>query len=85
MIESAFIAVLHKLYNELTGSCINRVVTGSLSIALQGLPLTPHDIDIQTDKPGAYEIERRFALSKAHLDHSPSSGVSRCHSCSRRL
>lgn len=62
MIERAFGAVLSKLYHELQGSNVNWVVTGSLSFALQGLPLTPHDIDIQTDEAGAYEIERRFAL-----------------------
>jgi hypothetical protein len=61
MIESAFSIVLRKLYNELTGSSVNWVVTGSLNFALQGLPITPHDIDIQTDSLGAYEIERRFA------------------------
>jgi hypothetical protein len=63
MIERAFVAVLSRLYHELQGSNVNWVVTGSLSFALQGLPLTPHDIDIQTDKAGAYEIERRFASS----------------------
>ncbi|SRR6266487_1676528 len=62
MIEPAFSAVLRKLYNELAGSCVNWVVTGSLNFALQGLPIIPHDIDIQTDTPGAYEIEHRFAL-----------------------
>ncbi len=61
MIEPAFSVVLRKLYNELAGSGVNWVVTGSLNFALQSLPLTPHDIDIQTDTPGAYEIERRFA------------------------
>jgi hypothetical protein len=61
MIESAFSAVHCKLYNELAESGVNRVVTGSLNFTLQGLPLTPHDIDIQTDEAGAYEIGRRFA------------------------
>jgi hypothetical protein len=36
-------------------------ITGSLGFALQGLPVTPHDIDLQTDETGAYEIERRLA------------------------
>jgi len=54
--------VLRKLYNELAGSSVNWVVTGSLNFALQGLPIIPHDIDIQTDRRCAYEIERRFAL-----------------------
>jgi len=30
-------------------------------MALQGMPVEVHDIDIQTDKDGAYEIERCFA------------------------
>ncbi|ALM75393.1 nucleotidyltransferase domain-containing protein [Thermococcus barophilus] len=40
---------------------MNWVVTGSLGFALQGVPVEPHDIDIQTDKEGAYEIERLFS------------------------
>ena len=34
--------------------------TGSTSLALQGLPLTPNDIDLQTDRAGAYEIEHHL-------------------------
>ena len=30
-------------------------------MALQGMTVDVHDIDIQTDKEGAYEIERRFS------------------------
>jgi hypothetical protein len=30
-------------------------------MALQGIPVEVHDIDIQTDKDGAYEIENCFA------------------------
>lgn len=30
-------------------------------MALQGVPVTVHDIDIQTDEDGAYEIERCFS------------------------
>ena len=32
-------------------------VTGSLGQALQGLSVRPHDIDLQTDRKGAYDIE----------------------------
>ena len=62
MIERAFVAVLSKVYHELQGNKVNWAVTGSLNFALQGLPITPHDIDIQTDEAGAYETERRFAF-----------------------
>jgi hypothetical protein len=40
---------------------VNWALTGSLSFALQGLPVEPHDIDLQTDRAGAYAVERCFA------------------------
>jgi len=61
MIDPAFLAVLRQIFTGLQDSTVNWVLTGSLSFALRGLPLEPHDIDIQTDEKGAYEIERRFA------------------------
>jgi len=61
VIQPTYLAVLRQLFAELKESQVNWVVTGSLSFALQGLPLEPHDIDIQTDTEGAYEIERRFS------------------------
>ncbi|CAB49332.1 nucleotidyltransferase domain-containing protein [Pyrococcus abyssi] len=61
MIPYAHLKVLRKLYERLKDSNVNWVVTGSLGFALQGVPVEPHDIDIQTDKEGAYEIERLFS------------------------
>ena len=61
MIQPIYMVVLRQLFTELKESQVRWVVTGSLSFALQGLPLEPHDIDIQTDTEGAYEIERRFS------------------------
>lgn len=55
--------VLHKLYAQLQDTPINWVVTGSLSFALQGVPITPNDIDIQSDKVGVYAIEQHFSES----------------------
>ncbi|KPU63470.1 hypothetical protein EP1X_03785 [Thermococcus sp. EP1] len=60
MIPQIHLQVLRKLYERLKDSNVNWVVTGSLGFALQGVPIEPHDIDIQTDKEGAYEIERFF-------------------------
>lgn len=37
------------------------VLTGSLAFFYQGIPVDPHDIDIQTTESGAYEIEKRLA------------------------
>ncbi|GFP31381.1 nucleotidyltransferase domain-containing protein, partial [Candidatus Hakubella thermalkaliphila] len=52
---------LRKIYTRLNNSNVNWVVTGSLGFALQGVPVEPNDIDIQTDEAGAYEIERLFS------------------------
>ena len=62
MINSAFLDVLRKLYAQLNGTDINWAITGSLCFALQGVPLSDiHDIDLQSDAAGVYEIERLFA------------------------
>ena len=61
MIDTNYLNVLHKIYTRLNDSTVNWVITGSLGFALQGIPVEVHDIDIQTDKTGAYEIERSFS------------------------
>ena len=61
MIPQTHLKVLRKLYERLKDSNVNWVVTGSLGFGLQGVSVEPHDIDIQTDKEGAYEIERLFS------------------------
>lgn len=53
--------VLQKLVSRLKDRDINWVITGSTSFALQGMSVEPKDIDIQTDKNGAYVIERLFS------------------------
>ena len=50
-----------KIYNHLYNSDINWVVTGSFAFAIQGIPVEVHDIDIQTDEKGAYQIEQGFS------------------------
>jgi hypothetical protein len=50
--------VLRNIVTRLEGQPIVWAVTGSLGMALQGLSLEVHDIDLQTDKEGAFEIER---------------------------
>jgi hypothetical protein len=59
MIPEKHIKVLRLLCDRLEG--VNWVLTGSTSFAIQGLPLIPHDIDIQADVDMSYEIEKRLA------------------------
>jgi hypothetical protein len=63
MIEKKFLNVLRKIHNRLQDRQFNWAVTGSLGMALQGMDLVVHDIDIQTDQQGAYAIEKLFANS----------------------
>jgi len=60
MIETQYLNVLRKIYNRLIDIHVNWVITGSLGMALQGMDVKVHDIDIQTDKDGAYNLERIF-------------------------
>jgi hypothetical protein len=52
-------AALRILCDRLRDDDLVWTVTGSLGFALQGVSVTPRDIDLQTTAAGAYEIERR--------------------------
>ena len=54
-------AALHIICDRLRDAELVWAITGSLGFALQGVPVSPHDIDLQTTAAGAYEIERRCA------------------------
>jgi hypothetical protein len=60
MIETQYLNVLRKIYIRLNNIQVNWVITGSLGMALQGIDVKVHDIDIQTNKDGAYDIEKLF-------------------------
>lgn len=55
-IEAAFTLVYHAIFD----SDITWALTGSLAFYLRGIEIPVGDIDIQTDKDGAYAIERRL-------------------------
>jgi hypothetical protein len=56
-LTTSHLDALRTIYRALTGTSVNWVVTGSLGFALQGLPVRAHDIDLQTDELGAYEVD----------------------------
>jgi hypothetical protein len=73
MIESSYLRVLRKIYPLLSQCAHPWVITGSFGMALQGMGVEIHDIDLQTDQPGAYEIERllsEYAVAAVH-DSTP--------------
>jgi len=63
MLNTDYLKVLRKINAQLININVNWAITGSLGFALQGVAIEPNDIDIQTDKRGAYEIERYFSES----------------------
>ncbi len=73
MIHRKYVEVLRTICNRLSGSKVIWALMGSANLSLQGVPIEPNDIDLQTDEAGAYEIERslseyvttRVALSTA--------------------
>lgn len=62
-IPPAHRAALRRLHERLTADGLRWAVTGSLGFALQGMPVAVRDIDIQTDRDGAYRIAALFAAS----------------------
>ena len=57
-LPASFLPILHQLHAALHEQDILWAITGSTSFALRGLPFTPNDIDLQTDAPGAYAVEK---------------------------
>ena len=58
MIDTSYSKAMRRIYKSLQDRPVNWVVTGSFSFALQGVPVTPRDIDLQTDLGGALAIEQ---------------------------
>lgn len=61
MLPVKHLAVLKKIAAILDGTSVKWVLTGSCGMVLQGMPLEVHDIDLQPDRKGAYEIGRLLA------------------------
>lgn len=60
MLTPAYRAIIRMLVDRLAAGDIVWALTGSTSFVLQGFPASPQDIDVQTDEPGAFEIQKRL-------------------------
>lgn len=75
MLEHRHIRALEVLCARLDSFELAWVVTGSCGLALQGLPVTVDDIDLQTDQAGAYKMAHIFAdhmvrpMRHTHTNH----------------
>lgn len=77
-LPASFLPILHQLHAALHGQDILWAITGSTGFALRGLPFTPNDIDLQTDAPGAYGVEK--ALQNFVVNPVTFSGTERIRS-----
>ncbi len=59
-ISPEHLSALRLIHERLGEASLLWVVTGSLAFALRGMDVVVHDIDLQSDRPGAYEIEHRL-------------------------
>ena len=60
MVDSRFLSILRTISLQLSENNVQWALVGSLGMAIRGIPIEPNDIDIITDKAGAYEMERLF-------------------------
>lgn len=60
MIRPEIFVALKVVYYGLKEKGVNWVLVGSLSLALQGVDIDPSDIDILTDREGAFEFNKLF-------------------------
>jgi len=58
MIPKEFAEVLKFIIHKFKGQKINWALAGSSALALRGVNIKPRDIDIVTDKTGAYKINK---------------------------
>jgi len=69
-IDNRYLRILDRILDRLKPINAPWAITGSFGFALQGVPVKPHDIDVQTDEMGAYEIERlltEFVVERVHF------------------
>jgi hypothetical protein len=92
MIQATYIDVLKRICRLLSDLDHPWAITGSMGMALQGVDIDVHDIDIQTDSAGAYLIQDRlsdhvvsnlapFGRKVLHRVSRPS-GASQSYACS---
>ncbi|CAG0936404.1 hypothetical protein TFLX_05277 [Thermoflexales bacterium] len=60
MIPASHLLAIYLIVERTRDSCIDWAVVGSTGMALQGVPLEVHDLDIQTDREGAYRLAELF-------------------------
>src|SRR5216684_3425893 len=61
---AAHLSALRRITGLFGAAPIDWAITGSCNLALQGVLVEPIDLDVQTDRAGAYAIKRESAPTK---------------------
>ena len=61
MLEQDLLVALRALYARLKHQPVNWAITASCGLALQGLPVRVRDVDLLSDRMGAYRLAQLFA------------------------
>jgi hypothetical protein len=61
MLDGSLLNALRALQARLEKQPVNWAITASCGLALQGVPVSVRDIDLATDRAGAYRLEQLFA------------------------
>ena len=64
MLTTAQRDALRLIWQRLHDSDVIWAITGSVGFALHGMEVNPHDIDVQTDRNGAYRIQELFGSER---------------------
>jgi hypothetical protein len=78
-VPQPLLAVLRLIADQLRGTPITWAVTGSCSLALQGVPVAVHDIDLRTTAKDAYALEAIFRLHHKRPVSFASTGTVQSH------
>lgn len=79
MLTDKHINVLKFIYEKLSVTDVNWVVTGSTAFIIEGFFFKPNDIDIQTDRYGAYKIEEYLKEFQKKKVEFSSTNIMRSH------
>jgi hypothetical protein len=78
-VPQPLLAVLRTIAHQLHGTPIIWAVTGSCSLALQGIPVAMHDIDLRTTAHDAYALESLFQPYQKRSVSFASTGTVQSH------
>jgi len=78
-VPQPLLSVLRLIADQLRGTPITWAVTGSCSLALQGLPVVVHDIAVRTTAKDAYALEAVFSSYQKRPVHFATTGTVQSH------